>query len=119
MASQFLEILTARFLDDVASELAQRIESEIEVSTSEMTKTVLELGYRRCLNDLYNKIKIGPTLFVDRDNIHESTDGHIPYESDELTELTVHKDDGYSEPLTYASELPDEIYVKQIAYIKK
>lgn len=119
MASQFIGILTTRFLDEMIDQLSQAADLDIENAKSETTKTVLELGYKKCLSEIYHRITEGTTLFVDRDYIHESEHGHIPYESDELTELTVHPDNNYSEPLTYASELPDEIYVKNIAYIKK
>lgn len=119
MASQFLEIILQRYLDEVLDNMNSDLQFEIENAKSEMTKTVLELGYKKCLDELSYKLKTNPILFCDRDYIHESDDGHIPYDSDELTPLSVYSPDDYIEPLTYASELPDEIVVKEIVYIKK
>lgn len=122
MGSSFKAIMMLDSVWSIVDELSQECELSIENAKSDTTKTVLELGYQACLKDFMKKL---PSIcegcsFVNKDDIHWSENGHIPYEDDTITPILVHKEGSLWDPIMYseANNLPDVITVHETKYKK-
>lgn len=122
MGSSFKAIVSLDTVWSIVDELSQECELSIENAKSDTTKTVLELGYQACLKDFIKKLpSTGEGCsFVNKDDIHWSESGHVPYEDDSITPILIHKEDALWEPLMYSDvkNLPDVITVHDTKYKK-
>ena len=122
MGSSFKAIIALNTVWGIVDELSQECENAIENAKSDTTKTVLELGYQACIKDFMNKLpSTGEGCsFVNKDDIHWSESGHVPYDDPSITPILIHKEDSMWEPLMYSDvdNLPDIITVHETKYQK-
>lgn len=122
MGSHFKSIIFESTLYENFDQLYEKYYADLESSTSETSKVVLELGYKRALDDIIKELqKEQYTLFVDRDRVFTSESDIIPYDDDSKLVLTVHvknPDEEYTDELTYADDVPAEVWIKNEKYIK-
>lgn len=120
MGCQFKEIYTQDHVDGILDELHQNVETDIDLTKSDLTRAVLELGYRKALNDINSRLTSDKTLFVDKCDIKDCY-GRPPYEDPSITQCKVYKTgpDILDEELFESEKEPDEIYILCNGEIRK